>query len=128
MFALIYITAFFEALCTFVYASTACIWYFEQGGKDRDVPRPVCRSFWRAFRYHLGSLAFGSLLIAIVRFVMVIVSYIRHQMETGGNSNSKITRCYRCILDAVLCCLKCIESCIEFINRHAYIQVKKSFL
>lgn len=124
LFALIYITAFIEALASFVYSSTACIWYFEQGGTDRDVPRPVCRSFWRAFRYHLGSLAFGSLIIAIIRFIMVIVAYIRKQVETGGGPNNQVTKCYKCLLSALLCCLGCFEKCMEFINRHAYIQVR----
>jgi len=124
LFALLWITAFFEALSSFVYSSTACIWYFEQGGNEKSVSAPVSRSFWRAFRYHLGSLAFGSLIIAIIRFIMVIVSYIRYQLETGTTGkNSKITKCYKCILDCCLCCLGCYEKCMEFINRHAYIQI-----
>lgn len=123
LFALIYVTAFIEALASFVYSSTACIWYFEQGGTDKDVPRPVCRSFWRAFRYHTGSLAFGSLIIAIIRFIMVIVAYIRYQLEHGGGPKNSVSRCYKCLLDCILCCLTCFEKCMEFINKHAYIQV-----
>ena len=123
LFALLYTTAFIEALASFIYSSTACIWYFEQGGTDKDVPRPVCRSFWRAFRYHLGSLAFGSLIIAIVRFIMVIVAYIRYQLEHGGGPKNAASRCYKCLLDSLLCMLGCVEKCMEFINRHAYIQI-----
>ena len=127
LFAGIYITAFFEALASFIYASTACIWYFEQGiykEKNESVPRPICRSIWRAFRYHLGSLAFGALIIAIVRFIMVIVAYIRYQVENSGSKDNKVTKFFKCLLDCVLCCLACVEKCMEFINRHAYIMVK----
>jgi len=123
MFALLYVTAFLEALSSFVYSSTTCIWYFEQGGNDKDVARPVSRSFWRAFRYSIGSLAFGALIIAIIRFIMVIVAYIRYQVENGGGQKNSIAKCYKCLLDCVLCCLSCVEKCMEFINRHAYIQV-----
>lgn len=33
-------------------------------------------SFSRCVRYHLGSVAFGTLLVAIVRFIRVILEYI----------------------------------------------------
>lgn len=118
-----YVTAFIEALASFIYASTACIWYFEQGGTDKDVSRPVSRSVWRVFRYHLGSLAFGSFIIAVVRFIMAIVAYVRYQLENGGGQGNVVSRCYKCLLDCVLCCLACFEKCMEFINRHAYIMV-----
>ena len=118
-----YVIAFFEALASFIYASTACIWYFEQGGTEKDVRRPVCRSVYRAFRYHLGSLAFGSLIIAITRFIMAIVAYLRYQLENSGGSGNVVSKCYKCILSCVICCLGCFEKCMEFINRHAYIMV-----
>jgi len=53
-------------------SSTAVIWYFKQG----SASIPVTKSVYRAFRYHLGSLAFGSLLVAIVEFIRLIVVYI----------------------------------------------------
>ncbi len=61
--------AFIMALNQFLIASTACIWYFSE--KDK-VHMPVSRSVFRAFRYHLGSLAFGSLLLAIVSHCLII--------------------------------------------------------
>ena len=117
IFAGIYVLSFIEAFSSFVYSSTACIWYFEGGANEKDVTRPVTRSVWRAFRYHLGSLAFGSLIIAIVRFIMVIVAYIRAQGEKEG---SKV---FKFILNCLLCCLACVEKCMEFINKHAYIMI-----
>jgi hypothetical protein len=53
----IYIYIFFK--------STSCIWYFSHG-EEGQKHAPVSTSIYRAFRYHLGSLAFGSLLLAIV--------------------------------------------------------------
>jgi solute carrier family 44 (choline transporter-like protein), member 2/4/5 len=52
-------------------SSTAAIWYFEEG----EPSTPVLRSFCRVF-YHLGSIAFGSLLIAIVMAVRIVLEYI----------------------------------------------------
>lgn len=124
LFALLWTTAFIEALCSFIYSSTACIWYFEQGGTGKSVNAPVCRSWYRAFRYHLGSLAFGSLILAIIRFIMVIVAYIRYQVENGGGpKENTVSKCFKCLLDCILCYLACVEKCMEFINRHAWIMV-----
>lgn len=70
VFGLLWINAFFQAMNQFVIGSAAAIWYFSpRDPKDKNnklVERPVSRSVWRCFRYHLGSLAFGSFILAIV--------------------------------------------------------------
>lgn len=60
------------ALCQFIIASACAIWYWEQNGTHK----PISRSIYRAFRYHLGSLAFGSLLLAIVQMIRIILAYV----------------------------------------------------
>jgi len=65
--------AFLEALCQFILASSVCIWYFSGGQKAH---RPIGRSLHKAWRYHLGSLAFGSLILAIVQFIRLILAYV----------------------------------------------------
>lgn len=61
----LWVNAFIQAICQFVLASSACIWYFSHG-EEGQKHAPVSTSLYRAFRYHLGSLAFGSLILAIV--------------------------------------------------------------
>lgn len=61
----LWVSAFILAVNTFVLASSTCIWYFSQG-PGQSVHRPISRSLYRAFRYHLGSLAFGSFILAVV--------------------------------------------------------------
>lgn len=67
------------------------------------------------YRYHLGTLAFGSLIITICRIIRVILEYIDHKLKKYDNP---VTR-------AIMCCLKCFFWCLEkflrFINRNAYI-------
>ena len=65
LFAGLWTNAFIMAINQFILASTAAIWYFSPD--KNQVHRPVSRSIYRAIRYHLGSLAFGSLLLAIVK-------------------------------------------------------------
>jgi solute carrier family 44 protein 1 (choline transporter-like protein)/choline transporter-like protein 2/4/5 len=62
--------AFISACNQFIIASAACIWYFSprsvDNENDKDVDAAITKSVWRLFRYHLGSLAFGSFLVAVV--------------------------------------------------------------
>ena len=65
MFGFFWIVAFLIAIQQFTVAATAAIWYFT--AQNSDAPQGgVMKGLWWAFRYHLGSLAFGSLLIAVV--------------------------------------------------------------
>ena len=116
---LFYITAVIEAYSQFVYASSACIWYFtfEKGTENH----PIAKSFYRGFRYHFGSIVFGATIIAIIRFLMFFVEYVKKQMEkTTGKSKGK---CFKCIFCVIECCLGCCNKIMEFINKHAYIQI-----
>lgn len=60
--------AFITALVQFVIASSCVIWYFSQGS-GQLISAPVTKSFYRAFRFHLGTLAFGSFILAVVRMI-----------------------------------------------------------
>lgn len=119
LFSLFYINAFIDALNQFVLASCACIWYWEQANPD-GPKRLISRSFWRAFRFHLGSLAFGSLIIAIIRFIIVIMEYFKRKVEAAGAPKAKF---YKCLITCCQCCLACFARIMEFINKHAYIQI-----
>jgi len=57
--------AFLGALMQFTLVSVVCIWYFAQG-TGQSPHKPISRSIWRAFRYHCGSIAFGSFILAVV--------------------------------------------------------------
>lgn len=66
-------------------------------------------------RYHLGTLAFGSLIIAICRMIRVGLEYLDHKLKKYDNA----------FVRAILCCMKCFFWCLEkflkFINKNAYI-------
>jgi len=60
-FALFWNVAFMMAFNQYVIASACCMWYF----KKKPV-KPVSRSIFRGLCKHLGSLAFGSFILALV--------------------------------------------------------------
>ena len=116
---LFYITAIIEAYSQFVYASSACIWYFnfEKGTENH----PIAKSFQRGIRYHFGSLVFGATIIAIIRFLMFFVEYIKKKTEKSvGKTQGK---CFKCIFCCIQCCLACCNKVMEFVNKHAFIQI-----
>ncbi|XP_046368399.2 choline transporter-like protein 4 isoform X3 [Haliotis rufescens] len=90
--------------------------YYWAWDKSKDIPAfPLASSFWRCFRYHLGTLAFGSLIIAIVQMIRIFLEYLDHKLKGSENAVAKF------FLKCLKCCFWCLEKFIKFINKNAYI-------
>jgi len=73
LFGTLWCNAFVQAVGVFVIASACCIWYYSHGPNQDETNFPIFRSYKMVFRYHFGSLAFGSLLLAIIQFLQLVV-------------------------------------------------------
>ncbi|KAL8202346.1 UNVERIFIED_CONTAM: hypothetical protein K2H54_011193 [Gekko kuhli] len=90
-------------------------WAFK---KPDDMPAfPLFSSFGRALRYHTGSLAFGSLILAVVQIIRVLLEYLDHRLKAAENRFAKF------LLTCMKCCFWCLEKFIKFLNRNAYIMI-----
>jgi|JI6StandDraft_1071083.scaffolds.fasta_scaffold22262_3 choline transporter-like protein 2/4/5 len=70
-------TVFFVGgLTTFILGSSASIWYYSNDTSGNKPHSPITTSIARAFRYHLGSIAFGSLLLALLAFIRTLVALL----------------------------------------------------
>lgn len=119
-FGVLWINAFVIALEQFILASAVCIWYFAVGS-DAGPQRPISRSIWRAFFYHLGSLAFGSFILAVIWTIKYILMYISSKIKSVDKDGKM---CFvRCLLACMMCYVSCFERFIKFLNKNAYIQV-----
>jgi len=117
LFALFWGVFFATALGEMVLAGGFASWYWADD-KFKDVPTfTLLASLYRAVRYHLGTLAFGSLIIAILRMIRVTLQYIENKIKEKGLDNvfSKIVLCL------CKCCFWCLEKFMKFLNRNAYI-------
>ncbi|KAM9784405.1 choline transporter-like protein 2 isoform X1 [Syngnathus typhle] len=86
--------------------------------KPADIPSfPIFSSLGRSLRYHTGTLAFGSLILSIIQIIRVLLEYLDHKLKGAHN---KFTRFLLCCMK---CCFWCLEKCIKFLNRNAYIMV-----
>ncbi|KAL7825768.1 hypothetical protein SRHO_G00335060 [Serrasalmus rhombeus] len=90
-------------------------WAFK---KPDDIPAfPIFSSLGRALRYHTGSLAFGSLILSIIQVIRVILEYLEQKLKVAENRVAKF------FLTCLKCCFWCLEKCIRFLNRNAYIMI-----
>jgi solute carrier family 44 (choline transporter-like protein), member 2/4/5 len=66
--------------------------------------------------YHLGTAAFGSLIIAVIKTIRSVLAYIQKHAKASKN---KVVEYLMCVLQ---CCMWCLEKCAKFLNKNAYIQ------
>jgi len=119
LFGALWFTAFISACVQFIIASSTCIWYFSQG-TGQGATGTVRKSVWRLFRYHFGSIAFGSLILAVVQLIRIILAYMEQQAKKTGASQNKFAQfAFKCLQ----CYLACFERFIKFLNKNAYIQI-----
>jgi hypothetical protein len=84
LFGCLWIIIWFAAFQNFVIAATACQWYFFGQGSDIDAVKDDVKislsGIW-AFRYHMGTLAYGSFLVTVCTILKFVFEYFAHQAE-----------------------------------------------
>lgn len=131
-FGLLWTTQFIMGIAIMTLAGTVCGWYFSlnegknvlleddtNGLRYKQPPLPVVAALLRVLRYHLGSVAFGSFLIALIQFIRAIMAYVQRQLERYNKNSSTI----RFIMCCIQSCLWCLQKCVEFITRNAFIYI-----
>lgn len=114
LFAFFWAMEFVSALGELVLAGVFATWYWTFD-KSQVPGCSLGRSFCNALTFHLGTVAFGSLIIAIIRFVRAVLEYIESKLKAYNND---LVKCLFCLCK---CCLWCLEKFMKFINRNAYI-------
>jgi len=118
-FCYLWTNNFIQACGMIIIAIAVSNWYFTSDEKKDEIgSSTVIRAYWLTVRYHMGTAAFGSLLIAIVEFIRAVVIYIEKKLKASQYGQCFLTYVCCCIH----CCLWCIECCLKFISRNAYIQ------
>lgn len=114
----IWISCFIMALGEMTIAGVVAQFYFTHPDDRKNLPKcRVSRSFFRALRYHTGSLALGSLIITVVKIIRIILEYIDQKTK---NSQSDIAKC---VIKCCKCCFCILERFLKFLNRNAYTMI-----
>jgi hypothetical protein len=115
-FSLLWTNALIIAVGQCTVAGAVAYWYFtknEEKGLNPTI-RPALRN---CFRYHLGSLCFGSFILACVQFVKWWMYYLQKQAEATKNQFAAL------LAKIAQYLIACFERCIKFLNKNAYIQI-----
>ena len=116
LFGLFWVGAFIIGCSQFIIAACTVEWYFACTG-DKAGDASVLKATRWIYRYHMGSIAFGALIIAIMQMIKLTFEYIRKKFEVRGN------KVMECLWNVVRCCIWVVDYCVRFITKNAYIQV-----
>ncbi|XP_077273063.1 choline transporter-like protein 1 isoform X3 [Temnothorax americanus] len=97
-----------------VVACAVARWFFTRD--KRRLSLPVAKGFGYLIRYHMGTVAFGALIIGIVRVIRAMISFVQNHLKQYDNAFVKG------ILWCCQCCLWCFECALKFLTRNAYIE------
>uniref|UniRef100_A0A3Q3JWV0 Choline transporter-like protein n=1 Tax=Monopterus albus TaxID=43700 RepID=A0A3Q3JWV0_MONAL len=94
--------------------------YYWAKKKPQDIPPcPLFSSFSRTIRYHTGSLALGALILSVVQLLRLILEYLEQKLKGFDSALSRFIMC------CLKCCFWCLEKCIRYMNRNAYIMAER---
>ncbi|KAJ4158349.1 uncharacterized protein LMH87_008880 [Akanthomyces muscarius] len=116
-FAMYWITEWLKNTIHTIICGVYGAWYFAVHNFPKDATRSSTK---RALTYSFGSIALGSLIVAIIQFLRQLCSVARQQSGQDGGIGGFIGMAFFCVLQ---CLLGIIEWAVEFINRYAYAHI-----
>ncbi|XP_051940837.1 choline transporter-like protein 2 isoform X1 [Hippocampus zosterae] len=108
---------FVTALGQVTLAGAFASYYWAFKKPDDMPPNPVLSSLARTLKYHTGSVAFGSLILSVIQIIRVLLEYLDQKLQGARNKYTKF------LLKCMKCFFWCLETCIKFLNRNAYIMM-----
>lgn len=121
-FGMLWTINFINGVTIMITSYAVGAWYWGGAPDASELKKtnhwPVLTGIYITYRFHLGTIAFGSVLVAIVQLIRYIAAYVEAKTRdlTEGNKVMKVVLC------VIQCFLKCVELCIKFISRNAFIQ------
>jgi len=108
--------AFLIAIGQCIIAGAVASWFFTPNARKGKEPA-IKTAVWNVFRFHAGSLALGSFIIAVVQFIRYLMKYLEKQAAAQKN------RVMVMVFRVLQCCIWCFEKCLKFLSKNAYIQI-----
>ena len=116
LFGMLWGVSFIYGFHQTVIAGSVASWYWSLNKKNA-AKNPLLNSLKNAICYSLGSIALGSLILAIVRFIRFVLMYL--QRGAKQQKNKVLARVFACLQ----CCFACIEKIVKFMNKNTYVVV-----
>jgi len=117
VFMFFWVTSFLSAVFQVSTAGGVATWYFSRDmNGPQSIGSPTLRSFGRSLTKSFGSLALGSLILAVVQFINFILRVVKKKNQIKNPIFSFIISCVQCIFG-------CVQRIVKFLNRYAYIYI-----
>mmetsp|Transcript_132880 Transcript_132880/g.384190 ORF Transcript_132880/g.384190 Transcript_132880/m.384190 type:complete len:676 (-) Transcript_132880:166-2193(-) len=122
----LWLLEFGAALEQFSFIYSTQMWFFAPYGSTAGMRKKQVNQFWMlrgsflGLTYHLGTLAFGSALLAILRGLYLVLSFVYKQAKDNSEDNNAVVNC---AAGCCLCCIACWEKVIRYMNKMVYVIV-----
>jgi len=107
---------FINAVGQCTIAGAVGVWFFTPSGEKWKRASTII-GLKNSLLWHSGSLAFGSLILAIIVWLKWFMAWLAQQAKQTKNKAMEI------ICKVLSYCLWCFEKCVKFLNKNAYIQI-----
>jgi len=115
VFELFWTTQFIVAVGQIALALAIAQWYFVHDKSEIGTGTFVVAVF-EASWFHMGTAAFGSLILAVILSIRAFLAYCEKKAKASHNKVAEAVIC------ACQCCFWCLEKCVRFVNKNAYIE------
>lgn len=130
VFVWLWTTGFIEAFGNLASSHAVLSWYFSEEQNTSCKCSCSCLGLWlcggcssvlnsvqTCFRYHLGTAAVGSFIVAIVRLFRVMLEYLKTKF-TLNSSNRLVKYTFFCLS----CCFALFDKLLRYLSKHSYPQ------
>lgn len=105
---------FIDGLVYCVIAGTIAVWY-----EQRAEGGGMLHALWRMVSHHLGSVALGAAVLGAFSWLRAVLLYVQRQ-AVAPHSATPLSRYLVCCCG---CCLWCLDHCLRYLTKFAYVYV-----
>ncbi|CAH8829429.1 unnamed protein product [Trichobilharzia szidati] len=117
LFMFFWLVNFVRSLTQMTLAGTFAEYYFSRLDQKSMSNCPLLTSFFRSAFYHIGSLALGSFLIALLQWLRAVLEYLSTKLKKSDNPIAKF------FIKCLCCCFWLLENFLRLLNRNAFIMI-----
>ena len=118
-FVLIWVSEFMVAMGQLALSGSVGVWYFSANTEKGHLGSlPLRTGLYNSIRYHMGTAAFGSFILAFIIWVKWVLTIIS-KISTGTLGRYRLVRW---ILMPVFYLISCLQRFLAFLNKNAYVQ------
>ena len=119
LFGVLWVVEFIKACAWITMSGAVCYWYFFKDDADKHERFPLLNSCRRVMRFHLGSAAFGALILAICQLIRYILATVDWYTKDLQDKNLLFKMAIKCSQ----CAMWCLQKTIEFISYFGFVYV-----